>query len=165
MCFNNNSDIEEINSNACARSALVFFRQGEKLLCEMKPNSVKFLLYYIAPCTVELALACELYLKAIIATENNGIIRKGHSINKLYKQLSKKRKDCIIARYSSYIDDHPEIKSLTDIKQCLRIHNDAFIKWRYYYEKGKQPSVEVSSLYFLALSLHEEYERVSGCLE
>lgn len=161
MSFNDDADIVEIDSKMCARNAIVFLQQGEQLLREMNHNTVSFLYYYMAPCTVELALSCELFIKAIIAIDNNGNIRRGHCINNLYKQLSKKRKDCIREKYKGYISNHSEIKSLVELEKCLKIHNNAFVEWRYYFEKGKKNSVEPSSLYFLALSLHDVYKMIS----
>ena len=53
------------------------------------------------------------------------------------------------------------MKSLVELEKCLKIHNNAFIEWRYYFERGKKISVEPSSLYFLALSLHNVYKMIS----
>lgn len=145
----------------CARSALFFLHQGEQLLSAMKPNSVNFLYYYIAPCTVELAFSCELYLKAIIATENNNYIKPGHYLKALFNQLSKEAQIQVEKKYSAYESAHPECKAFMPLKKCLKKHSNAFIEWRYYFEIGKHPSVEPSSLYYLALSLHDIYQEVS----
>ena len=92
MCFNNDSDIVEIDSKMCARNAVVFLQQGEQLLREMNHNAVNFLYYYIAPCTVELALSCELFLKAIIAIDNNGNVKNGIILKSYMNNYQKREK-------------------------------------------------------------------------
>ena len=138
--------IERVN---CARTAQVFLLEGEAML-KIYKDGVTFLGTYIGPCTVNLAFACELYLKALGSMERERVIRT-HDIKKLYNDLKGRTQKEIAAEYNLR-------EARLNHKQCLEIHKNAFENWRYYFEKNSESKqVEVWSLYNLAISLNHVY--------
>ena len=143
----------EIDKDLARKSAKVFLLQGESMLSIASQNGAAFLDYYVSPCAVNLAFACELYLKILIAYENNNVVKEGHGLADLWKQVGPALQTKIERLYN-------EGKTIQTLEQCLDTHNHAFIEWRYYFEKGKSISLEPWSLYRLALSLYNVCEEV-----
>ena len=115
-----------------------------------------FLTTYMAPCAVNLALACELYFKAIISEEHHGQAPKTHFLKTLFDELQSASKNAIEAEYNSF-------SPFLSLGNCLVTHNNAFIDWRYYYENSKNGiSVHPPCLYYLALSLNHLYSRMEA---
>lgn len=155
----------EINVNRCIASAKVFMLEGKVLLDKKQDGQafLEFLENYIAPCAANLAFSCELFLKALIAQENNGIIQRGHKLMDLYYQLDPVTRYIMRVKYNSYkpVYDPDKPKSpRQSFDDCLATHNEAFREWRYYFEAGKTISVEPTSLMCLTLSAYETYEEM-----
>lgn len=153
----------EIIINRCVSSASIFFTEGQRLLETMYTNSIFFFKYSIAPCAVNLAFSCELYLKALIAQENNGIIRKGHDLIELFDQLDPVTKYKIRVKYNSSKPstcNSPAQSARKSFDDCLILHKDSFKQWRYYFEKGQSISFEPVSLYCFANSIRQVYEEL-----
>lgn len=153
---------KEIIIDRCIASAKVFLQEGKALL-EKQKDGAAFLGYYLAPCAANLAFSCELFLKALIARENNGIIQRGHELNDLYYQLNPVTRYRMRVKYNSYKPVHDPDKPKSprqSFDDCLATHNKAFEEWRYYYEKGKTISVEPTSLMCLTMSAYETYEEM-----
>ena len=139
----------EVDINMCVQSALVFLGQGEQMIQDR--DGFRFFLYHMAPSAVNLAFACELYLKALLAMENNGVAKKTHLLKCLFDLLSDPTKAEIRADYSS-------VETLQSLDECIATHNNAFVEWRYCYEKSGNPiSFEPFSLYRFAVSLYHVY--------
>ena len=151
---------ESINISICAESADTFLMLGTKFF-EERHNSAVFLYRYLAPCTVNLSFSCELYMKAIIASENSldgvwGEIQRGHELDALFAQISTSVQNKIRTEYAKWT-------SLKTLDECLAIHRRAFMDWRYYFEKRDDSiSVEIQSLYNLTVSIHNIYMEVAG---
>ena len=140
-----------IRINPCVQSAIVFLKQGEQMLKVKDKNCVSFFRYYAAPCAVNLAFACELYLKALRAKEHSDIAKKTHYLKYLFYQLESDTQDEVRKEYEKF-------NTLQEFDECLDTHNNAFIEWRYYYEiTEKNKSFEPMSLYRLAVSLNHVY--------
>lgn len=145
----------DMDITMCANSALVFLKQGESLIKLWKKQSMRFLIEYMAPCTMNLSLSCELYLKALIATEMNNKAPKTHLLELLFEQLSvrfAKMREEIEAEYKAF---SPRLS----FEDCISVHNNAFVDWRYYYEEGNNNGLQADppSLYYLAVSLNHVY--------
>ena len=142
-----------LNINMACRSAKVFLLQGEQMLRTASTNGLIFFDYYISPCAANLAFSCELYLKILIAAENNNIVKEGHGLNDLWKQVGIEHQHKIEQEYSRQ-------KTILTLDQCLSTHDLNFIEWRYYAEAGKNIRLEPWSLYYLSLSLYHVCEEV-----
>lgn len=109
----------------CADCARAFLYTANKI------NSIDdFALGRIYPCVVNAAFSCELFEKAIIATEApNKDFPKGHELKDLFGKISPTGQTLIKNAYSHTSND---IKAFG---RMLDEANTAFIKWRYAYEK------------------------------
>lgn len=82
------------------------------------------------PCVVNGAFACELFMKAIIGTSNPDGIPKSHKLKDLFSMLDQRTQNAIEADYLNG-SDYP----LNDLLNEL---DNAFVDWRYAYEKKVQ---------------------------
>ena len=73
---------------------------------------------------VTLAFSIELYLK-YLAAKTLGQPGKGHDLSELYRSLPQSVRDLVNTHY----------KHSRPIGDVLEAHKDAFIEWRYIYEK------------------------------
>jgi len=143
----------DVNTTMCANSARVFLLQGEGLVKYWSKQSLLFLSTYMAPCTVNLALACELYFKALLSGEHNGQAPKTHHLQELFDELQSQTQSEIKAEYTTF-------STLLSFDNCILTHDNAFVEWRYYYEGNKNSiSGHPPSLYYLALSLNHIYSK------
>lgn len=79
------------------------------------------------PAVVNLAFACELYLKAFYI--KNGLQEKGHELEKLFFDLPEHIKKQLSDSFDA------KKKYPVTLKDTMIIHSKAFIRWRYAYEK------------------------------
>ena len=73
---------------------------------------------------VTLALSLELYLK-YLAARSLGEPKPGHDLSRLYEALPQSIRDTITRHYA-------HSRPIADV---LQAHKDAFVEWRYIYEK------------------------------
>mgnify|MGYP004497895703 CR=1 FL=1 len=109
----------------CADCARAFLCTANKI------NSIDdFALGRIYPCIVNAAFSCELFEKAIIATETpNKDFPKGHELKGLFGKISPTGQTLIKNAYSHTSNDIKAFGRMIDEA------NTAFIEWRYAYEK------------------------------
>jgi len=134
-----------INVCILKRTADGYLAAG-KCLLDTQKNGVSFFAYYISPCAVNLAFACELYLKYLYAmTCHDLTVQINHKLLDLYHKLPEKTQLLIKADYLKWT-------SILNFDECLEKHNLTFKQFRYIYEMNPL-SVEPQSLYNLAISL------------
>lgn len=104
--------------------------------------------YWFIPSIVNMAFACELYLKALLADGDNEM--RGHNLYELFKNLPEKIRLKITNSVAFYGDD--------EFMQQLEIHKYIFQDWRYFYEH-KSTSVDLIFLERLAVTLHDIAEQ------
>ena len=77
------------------------------------------------------AVACEIYLKMLVANNKKGEFPgRGHKLKVWYELLDEEQKKCIEGEFNKWIEDRSDFKTeLTQINNC-------FLEWRYLYEKG-----------------------------
>ncbi len=100
--------------------------------------------FWLIPSVVNMAFACELYLKALIS---DGEKVRGHEWSTLFKKLSPEDRQSIIQTPCFKDDSNFELK----IKENER----AFEEWRYHFEPDKSISVDIIFLENLAITLHD----------
>ena len=134
-----------MNLSVMLRTADGYLLAGKSLLATRK-NALNFFKYYISPCAVNLAFACEIYLKYLYAVENpEKTIDKTHGLLDVYHQLRDETKKMIKC-------DDEKWTSVMHFDECIKNHNKTFIVFRYMYETDGI-SVEPQSLYNLAVAL------------
>lgn len=91
------------------------------------------------PYIVNLGLACELYLKALLTASNKDYPKgsDGHNLQALFKELPLE----IVDQIQRFLLCHYSEKS-EDFQNALEEAKECFIDWRYWYEKRKS-SVDI----------------------
>ena len=79
------------------------------------------------PCVVNGAFACELFMKAIIGASNPNGIPRSHKLKDLFSTLDQKTQNAIETDYLNS-SDFP-------LNDLLNESDNAFVDWRYAYEK------------------------------
>ncbi len=100
---------------------------------------------WFVPYIVNVALACELFLKSLISDGNSTFW--GHKWSELFQQLSEEQKKRIL--------NHPYFKGSTSFDSSLTEGDCIFEGWRYYFERRKRLSVDVIFLDHFAEVLHD----------
>lgn len=136
-----------MNLNILLRSADGFLQAG-KVLYTTREDVVSYFAYYISPCTVNCAFACELYLKYLYFIEHSEKLVE-HDLDVIFEKLSLQVQGEIRNEYEKWT-------SLLPLYECLKVHNRVFIDFRYLYEgqSNVDYTVEPQSLYNLMISLH-----------
>ncbi|PSU99765.1 hypothetical protein [Photobacterium kishitanii] len=114
--------------------------------------------YGIAPFIVNAAFSVEMYLKCL--QQAHGEIKGTHVLTSLYKALPNKVKDKIKIVCSLNEDKHKVEKGLP-FKDHLKIINNAFVEWRYWYE-GKSEQFDIAQVIFILDILHDVAVRELG---
>ena len=116
------------NLERCIREADQFLRVA--IYCREENKKSPFALIY--PLFVNAALACELYLKAIMIKESpDATFESGHDISDLFGKVNSNAQSCIQNNYKKkgiYI-------SLNDL---LLRYGNSFVDWRYSFENGSE---------------------------
>ena len=135
------------NKFTCLNEADGYLIAGKTL--KYYKNGVVFFRNFVSPCVVNLTLACELYLKCLILTKGDGKIEHIHHLSDLFQKLPDTIKSEIETDYNKW-------ESPLSFDDCISVHNDSFVDIRYLYEKrnDSSKSFEPSSLYNLAVALH-----------
>ena len=153
-----NNNAIDYNDFICLNEADGYLIAGKTLKCYN--NGVVFFRNFVSPCVVNLTLACELYLKYLILTKGDGKIEHIHHLSELFQKLPDTIKTEIETVYNKW-------KSPLTLDKCLSIHNDSFVEIRYMYEQRKdsRKTFEPSSLYNLAVALHNVSHKIENSPE
>ena len=100
---------------------------------------------WFVPYIVNVALACELFLKSLISDGNTSVW--GHKWSDLFSKLSDKQKEKLL--------NHPYFKGSDSFDASLKEGDCIFEGWRYYFEHQKQLSVDIIFLDHFAEVLHD----------
>ena len=101
------------------RGACGFLCVGNGLLNTLK-NPADFFEYYFSPCAVNLAVACEVFLKYLYAAENNGKeYVHNHGLLGVFDDLCQKTQGKIRSFYG-------ENESILSFDECFKCHNKSF---------------------------------------
>lgn len=113
--------------------------------------------------TVNRVFACEMLLKAlckIYQTESG----KTHRLVKLFSLLPAEIKVKINDEYQSSCKEQLRRRNgltLMDLDSCIKAYDNAFVKWRYYYEESKEelflPWIDFDMFVFILKSMVEKY--------
>lgn len=146
-----------VNEVVLLRTADGFFSVGQTLYKKYK-YPLNFLLYYVSPYVVNMAFACELYLKYLytMSTGDKRVI-KAHALEEVYKLLDQKTQEELKLEFCEVLTQSDE--PLLDFEKCLNIHNNAFIGFRYMYETDPEREAlrfETTSLHNLAVVLRNK---------
>jgi hypothetical protein len=105
----------------------------------------------ITPFVVNAAFSAELYLKCL--HKIHGDPSETHSLTTLFCQLPNKTKDRV-NKLKKSIEGQYEVEKNLLFKDHLKPVSNAFINWRYIYEKNFE-SVNIESIIFVLHVLHE----------
>jgi hypothetical protein len=105
----------------------------------------------ITPFVVNAAFSAEMYLKCL--QEVHGQITESHVLTVLFKSLPNKVKDKI-NKTSKKFESQYQIEKGVLFKNHLKNINNAFVDWRYIYEK-KYESLNIQQTIFVIQVLHE----------
>ena len=93
------------------------------------------------------AFSCELFLKSLIKNDN---IKKIHKLDELFECLNKDDKDTIresIIQFKSQKDSYTNDNFNSDLERVA----NAFVDWRYFYEKPRSINIEFLNVLFIIL--------------
>jgi hypothetical protein len=105
----------------------------------------------ITPFVVNAAFSAEMYLKYL--QEVHGQVTESHVLTALFKALPNKVKDKI-NKASKKFENQYKIEQGVLFKEHLKNINNAFVDWRYIYEK-KSEYVNIQQTIFVLQVLHE----------
>lgn len=106
----------------------------------------------IVPFVVNAAFGIELYFKAL--AQKHGVTLKGHELIKLYKALPAKAY-IEIDTVSPKCAAERQLDSAPDFRGYLTLLNNAFVDWRYFYEKDRLGPINIEPTIFVMQVLHE----------
>ena len=117
---------------------------------------------YSSALTMNLAFSAEIYLKVlnIILNDNK---KSGHKLIDLYKSLPYKHKNLIETDYNNEINKYDINRDVPynhlSLNECLNIYNEAFVNWRYSYERNKKDKLlAVASIdLFILVDVFKKY--------
>jgi HEPN domain-containing protein len=105
----------------------------------------------IAPFVVNAAFSAEMYLKCL--QKMSGEPSQTHTLTALHKQLPNKVKDKI-NKYTKQLEPQYEVERGMLFKEYLKNINNAFVNWRYIFEK-KTEYVHIPTTIFVLHVLHQ----------
>lgn len=105
----------------------------------------------ISPFVVNTAFSAEIYLKCL--QNINGDTTESHVLTALFKSLPNKLKDKI-NKNCKKLESQYEIEQGVLFKEHLKNLNNAFVNWRYIYEKNTE-YVHIQQAIFVLQVLHE----------
>lgn len=104
--------------------------------------------YWFVPATVNMAFACELYLKSLLSTGTENI--RGHKLHELFERLPEKKKQDILRS--------PEFNGDDTFEDSLQFNSTIFEDWRYHFEANKHAQVDMIFLERFSLVLNQQAE-------
>ncbi|WP_330442045.1 hypothetical protein [Flavobacterium sp. C4GT6] len=93
------------------------------------------------PFLVNEIFAIELYIKCIVAIENNNFFRSGHELTSLFSDLSSEAQENVEKYFYAYVYKLKQFRGYTingvhlTLNKALEINNKSFQELRYYFEK------------------------------
>lgn len=105
----------------------------------------------IAPFVVNAAFSAELYLKCLKITE--GEPSQTHTLTTLHKSLPNKIKDKI-NKHKATLEPHYKVERGVLFKEHLKNINNAFVNWRYIFEKEAE-HININTVIFVLHVLHQ----------
>lgn len=116
-------------------------------------NALDFMTNTMYPFAVNIAFACELYIKAIMIKQSSlSEFEKGHNLLDLFQSLDPKDQTALECEFTSHYSAKP-------LKDFLDENKTVFIDWRYALEK--QVSVNVTGFIAFAESLRAYISNLS----
>jgi hypothetical protein len=106
----------------------------------------------IAPFVVNAAFSIELYLKTL--NQIHGNVVKGHSLLDLYDAIPQKGHQAIHEAVSLYSHEY-RLSKRADFRNLISEVDNAFVEWRYCYERERTSEVKIQPMIFLMKVLHE----------
>lgn len=100
--------------------------------------------FWFVPSVVNMAFACELYLKALIS---NGEKVRGHKWSALFQQLTTEDQQAIL--------NAPCFKGDSNFDRKITENEKVFEDWRYHFEPDKSICVDIIFLENFAITLHD----------
>lgn len=133
------------------------FQLGEsfhRVACDMNPGTWPDIdenddCHWFVPSIVNMAFACELYLKSLISKGPD--FMEGHDWEELFAALSQQQQTAIV--------NDPHFKDDNDFIDKLKEGARIFIDWRYCCEHKKEISVDFIFLEEFAYVLHDLAEK------
>ena len=155
------SNNHKINEDLCHNVANAFLDIGSysnELDKQIKTTRIQFACdsFYSIPAIVNIAFACELYLKALLTRESEkaGKLKYEDDLLLLYKDLPSCLCDNLAYRFEE------KCKYPVTLEQTFEIHAKAFQTWRYIYEADKSKSIAYPENLLLAAEvLRDELEQ------
>ncbi len=105
--------------------------------------------HWFVPSIVNMAFACELYIKSILSDGDSET--KGHDLYDLFDKLNEEDKTIIIK--------DTKRKGTDDFYASLNDSRNLFENWRYHFEKNKSCSINIIFLENFTLVLHDFAEK------
>lgn len=105
----------------------------------------------IVPFVVNAAFAIEVYLKALSLVHSHKL--HGHKLLELFDKLPPKATAEIEAQSADAAAGH-KVESGRSFRDCLHAVNNAFVDWRYLYEKESADEIRINEVIFLLDALH-----------
>ena len=132
--------------NLCLKEANHFYELAHFL---DKDDPMDLLSGTCYPFAVNISLACELYMKAIlIHFSDEDAFPQDHNLKLLFDKLPKNLKAIIAKEVSD------EVETINAIEDFLNTQKDTFVKWRYAFERNKDDNVlDYSGFIFFSKSL------------
>ncbi len=115
--------------------------------------------FSIAPFVVNSAFSIEIYLKTL--GQIHGIPLKGHKLLSLFDSLPMEAHQRICAVLVDCLKEW-EPTGGVDLRTCISELSDAFVEWRYCYEKNQTKEVRFDRVIFVMKVLHEACSDVGG---
>lgn len=124
MTGNKLFDCQEMFRHACT------FCKCADMALEKHMHDTADIGFYTSPATINSAFACEVFMKAILAFNENKT-PKTHKLRQLYNALPDEFKDCIEREVSGgYRDMWTNVWGIDYLDEV----SNAFVEWRYSYE-------------------------------
>ena len=134
-------------------TAISFHEAG--LRCATPVTAGEHIVSPTAPTIANYALACEMYLKALLKHE--GSTRRGHQLNVLFVALKPETQARVLSNLNLFAGE----TSLRLLK-CLQELSSVFVDWRYIYEIEPGRRIYVAALVDLTSSLLLTAEQITG---
>lgn len=106
----------------------------------------------VVPFIANAAFAVELYIKAL--AQKHGVTLRGHEVVELHKALPPAALLELDAVSPKCAADR-RLRGKPDLSACLSQLNNAFVEWRYVFEKDRVDPIDIEPTIFVMQVLHE----------